>query len=1096
MQTSDALLFIRKYALFLLMILLEIVYLLVSFLPIMPLFRAVLAFPCLYIIPGFVLLVALGRIRENSVKLVVVGFFISTLLMVILASLLLALRLAQIPFFYSLVMVLLVVPLSLFNILQRRELHTKQTDLVLVAFALLLYIPLLLYFSQLPRFLAPDETAYLSHALLGILDIGVPPAQNQVMPSTSGLMTLLLGRYFWIHFLLAFVASTGLPMLDAGLVSVFFLVMIALMSSLLIENKWLRLATFGVVLLNPLLIVFSASALNDLAIVFYAVFAALLFVNAFKKTNAGVTISTTNLFFAVISVIVIALVKINILIIAGMWLILVAVLVRYQLYKVSVKYKLLLIATVLPVLLYELCLDIPYVISQRVLGNPLLAGFFENFLFISPASTIVDWLFPFSVGPATTVFARKPIAYFEYFYTLLSPEMIGVLFSAVILVLPILIISTYHHQEFKTTLLATLVIISFYLYYFYALLIVVPSDINRYSLWMIPLWIPLTFRVLQDIKHNPRIMYLLQVVLGMLAVLALNLHIVNEEGGVLVGYALQYRFWTTGVLVIQLLVFTLTFSLSVLPKAPFNLKVPFSKFQGLSKSIDLKTLALILVLITLVFNSTFFNTLSMRNSLLYSEHGLVEINEELDGALKGRNLIFANNYIYMRPYVNAELFGEGFLLPPPESKEEFLSMLQATPNNSLILISDDHHTTWYEYANTYIKQYTYVDFITPEVSNMTDLTNLNLTTPNLFMSFDDANETTVLDDSVYENHGQNHGAEPVAGLIGNALDFNGTGWVSIPGLNQPNQSISISFFARFNTPEPTTNQIIISKGYAPLTGSYTVFLYAGWIYFSLGGVGSHGIRAAPYLGSWHHYIFTYDGEKMEISVDGSPMGSKPVNGTIRESAFDLEIGRDSEHQGDHFIGQIDSLQISNNPLNHSAMIEQFFSYYASRIDTLLLPTGQSGIFRVFREVQGEHSSVNVTEATISVDDSHSVQIGVHAVSTTEENITLLMAAERFTKVYTTPLMAGQNYVELEFDYISDPIWRETGGPYWRHLSQVRLIVLENNTIIHNVLLFIHNPKHMNALLVAAFLGILVSCIVILLIKQKRIAALRTSRLLQ
>ncbi len=1090
MRTDDILQSFRKSALFILIIFLEIVYLLASLFPVAPVLRAILAFPCLYIIPGFVLLVTLGGTKKSLTKLVILGFFISTVMMVVISSLFMALKLAQIPLSYSSTMVLLVLPLTLFSIIRKREIQTTQVDSVLVASALLLVIPLLWYFSQLPRFFAPDETTYISHALLGILDIGVPPAQNLVMPDTGVLMALIQGRYFWIYLLLSFVASTGLNVLNAGLLGIFFLVMIALASSFLVENKWLRFATFGVVLINPLLFIFSATALNDLAIAFYAVFAALFFVKAFQKTNTTLSISTTSLFFALLGVIIIAFVKINILIIVGMWLILIVVLVRYKLYRINLKYKLLLIAAVLPVLIYELCLDIPYVISQRILGNQVLAGVFEQFLFISPASKITNWFIPpLWDTAAPTLFTRTSIEYIEYFYTLLSPETLGLLFSVIILVLPILILSRNMHRKIRVTLLSSLVIISFYLYYFDSLSLIVPSDINRYSLWMIPLWIPLTFMVLQDFKDSPRMWNLLLIITGMFILLHLNTILVYEQGGILVGYALQYRLWTTGVLIIQLLSFTLILSLLFFQTIPINTQ-SIVRFQKIVKIVDIKTAALTLMLLILVLNSAFFNAISLRNTSLYHDHGFAEINEVITDSLDGENLVFSNNYIFMRPYVDNTLFSQGLFLPPPDTKEEFLSMLQVIPNNSLVLISDDSSTTLYEYANTYIKQYAYVDFITPEVNNLLDLTNLNLTTPNLVMSFDDANETTVLDQSGFENHGQNYGAEPTVGLVGNSLQFKGTGYVSVPDISQPNLSITISFFALFDTDEPVTNHIIISKGYAPSTGSFTIFLYAGWIYFSLGGIASHGIRAAPYLGTWHHYIFTYDGEKMEILVDGSPMASKPASGEIRDSPYDLEIGRDSEHQNDYFIGQLDSLQVSYNTLNYSAMIELFFSYYASRVQSLSLPNGRAGVFRVFKEVESGGSSINITETAISVDDNRTVQIRLFVGSAIEVNITLLIATERFTKVYTTPLVAGLNYLELEFEHISDPIWRGVGDPYWRHMSQVRLIVLENGTLIHSILLLVHNPVLMNTLLLSVFLGLLVVSLVLTSIKQKTMDTLR------
>ncbi len=1085
MRIDSLLTFIRKTAVFIGIIGLELFYLLLSLLPASPLLRVIIAFPCLYILPGFMLLVVLKGNKQSLVKLVILGFFISTVLMVVLASLFLYLKLAQLPFSYSLVTTLLVLPLALFSIVKKRAIQINQSDLILVVLAGMLYIPLILYFSHLPRFFTPDETTYISNAMLGILNIGVPPAPHSALPDTGAIMVLILGRYFWIYLLLSFIASTGVHASNAGILSGFFLIMTAMTSSLLTRNMWLRIATFGGVLSTPLLFIFSGLALNDLAITFYAVFAALFFIKSFQKTNTTVEISLTNLFFALLGVVIIAFVKINILILVGMWLTLVVILVRYKLYKVRMKYKILLGAAVIPVLLYELCLDVPYVISRWFLGNQALSNIFGQFIFISPASKITRWFFTPWWNPAsTTLFTRTPIEFIEYFYTLLSPETLGLLFAAIILILPALIISRRKHWKFRTTVLASLILVSFYLYYFDALSLIGSNDINRYSLWMIPLWVPLSFAILEDFKEIPRAISCLQVFIGMCILLLLNVILTIEEGLIVVGYSLP-RIWTTGIILTQLLSFSLILVLFFPQFAP-RVQRFLSRLPTISKTLDIRTIALALVLIVLFLNSVFFNSLFVSNSIRYSDHGFAEINDAVINHMDGDNLIFSNSYIYMRPVVDPDIFGRGLLLPPPPTRDDFQTLLQVAPNNTLFIIGDDWSAAWYEYANDYIKHYAYVDLLTPESSNNTVLASLNQTEPHLYMSFDDINTTTVLDYSGFENHGINHGCESTPGIHGMSLGLNGTNYVSVPGFELPSQEgFTIGFFALIESADSETNSVLISKGYAPLTGSFTIYVRDGWIYFSLGAVGSLAIQAAPYIGLWHHFIFTYDNEKMEVYVDGSPITSELASGVIRSSPYNLELGRDSEQQDHYFNGSLDVLQITDKSLNHSALIELSFSYYALRVQSLSLPYGRVGVFRLINKIQGGVPNITINESIVRVDEDKSVWIELQIYSPNTKNISILTGTDRFTNISAATLVAGLNDIELEFEFISESTGYGYGGPYWRHMSQVRLIILENNTVVHNELLLLHSPEVINRLLLPIFSGILIVTLVIYSFRRRK-----------
>jgi len=577
-------------------------------------------------------------------------------------------------------------------------------------------------------------------------------------------------------------------------------------------------------------------------------------------------------------------------------------------------------------------------------------------------------------------------------------------------------------------------------------------------------------------KDSSSFRKLLLIFTTALVLLWVNIWLSRERGGVYVGYFPLSKLWTADVIMIQ--VISLTVILSFMRPKVDLLKARLTMIKKLSvvKKVDSKNAVFCFVLVLVMLNGAYFSSRFMEKTWAYEDHGLTTINDALNSFESDGSLVFANNYNYMRTHISDRLFKQGSLLPLPDTDEGFLKLLQMAPNNTQFLISDDSATTGYDYSNNYIEGYAQSDIITPENPSISKFPKSSSTEPILTITFDDANEMTVPDHSGLENNGVNYGAEPVEGYYGKALRFDGKGYVSIPSndiLNVQNE-ITISFLAIIEKAEPRKGYMILSKGYAPENGSYNIFVYDGKLFFSLGEVGSVSVSAEPYVGGYHHFVFTYDSEKMEIYIDGSPLASNPAKGLVRVSSYDLEIGRDSQRVvGYHFVGSIDELQISNSALSKTELLNSYYTYYALRILKLSLPKGQAELFSVINNKDVDQS-IAVKGSGVNVSENRTITLDVQIESLRSKNVIILVATAHFTKVYVISLDTGVNNVKFQFGYIIDPSLDQSDGfsrVYWSSLAQARLIIIENQAIAYNKFVITQDLKLMNFLLFALLLGI-------------------------
>jgi hypothetical protein len=727
----------------------------------------------------------------------------------------------------------------------------------------------------------------------------------------------------------------------------------------------------------------------------------------------------------------------------------------------------LLLFTTIPILIYELTIDIPYVVSVWVLRNEALTGLFGKFMFLSPIEMIIGmFVVPWWNPTSQTIFSHNLTVYLDYFYTLLRPESSSLVISALVIIAPLLISWRNQREDFQRSILALLLTLSFYLFYFQSLSFVSLGNCSRYSLWMIPILLPFTLTFVQDFADTRRVSKLALLFLAIFSIIWMNIRLTIEKSGVYVGYGLP-RMCTIDAIMAQLILLAIT--LTLLTSKGASLRYRFAQlavFRKVSaKSMNSKKALLSLVIVVIFVHNAYFVPLFVEENWVYEDHGILTVNSTLNRLADNESLILANNYIQMRPYISDHLLKSGLILPPPDTKEEFLDLIDIAPNGTLLLISEDYQITSYEYANDYIKSFVHNDIITPEKSGMLKIPQFNLSNTILCMSFDDANESIIPDHSTLQNDGVNEGALLVDGYFNKALQFNGEAYFSISDKDALDiqNGITLSFLALIEHYEPQEGYMILSKGYSPRNGSYDILIWDSLIWFELGGVGSISFPLHPYVGAWHHFIFTYNGEKMEALVDGVLVALKNVNASIRTSSYDLEIGRDSERKGAYFIGRLDELQISDKPIDQTQLAEAYFGHYAIRIGNVSIHKKKTSYFSLIREYadDGAPRNLSVKDLTVVFHPNMTGMLSLEIDTLNSREIAILVSSDRSMKIYTTYLDSGTNNVRLQYPHVSD----------------LRIILIDGNRIVHNEFVPMGDLEFLRLALVIVLFSVIVVYVV-------------------
>ncbi|RLF92537.1 hypothetical protein DRN52_07850, partial [Thermococci archaeon] len=113
----------------------------------------------------------------------------------------------------------------------------------------------------------------------------------------------------------------------------------------------------------------------------------------------------------------------------------------------------------------------------------------------------------------------------------------------------------------------------------------------------------------------------------------------------------------------------------------------------------------ILIIALILASNLYFIPKFIQVTSLYENHELDRLAKDIMRYDESRDaIIFSNSYIYVRPFItNKHTLSR--LLPPPDTEQEFLNILEEGSNGTIFAITDDIRTAWYENGNSYIKDY-------------------------------------------------------------------------------------------------------------------------------------------------------------------------------------------------------------------------------------------------------------------------------------------------------------------------------------------------------------------------------------------------------
>jgi hypothetical protein len=191
-------------------------------------------------------------------------------------------------------------------------------------------------------------------------------------------------------------------------------------------------------------------------------------------------------------------------------------------------------------------------------------------------------------------------------------------------------------------------------------------------------------------------------------------------------------------------------------------------------------------------------------------------------------------------------------------------------------------------------------------------------------------------DALGINHGALSSTEPVSfvpGLVGQAFNFNGAGFVEVPSsplLEPANVTATAWVRADFS---PGTFQHILSKGAAACDGASYAFSTGGnggvtfyvsdGVNFSL----SPAADATIWDGEWHLVVGTFDGTTVRLYVDGVEVGSgSPAPFAINYSLPDNDKFYIGAYRGTcelRFAGDVDEVQIYGRALAPAEILGLF-----------------------------------------------------------------------------------------------------------------------------------------------------------------------------
>ena len=661
--------------------------------------KLIISLPAIFIIPGFLLILTFSRDNSavNILDLISDSFMISPLL---LALLTLSLASVASPLNQPIIAVTIILfasTLAIRNIIRRRSvtLTISKADLTHLVISLTLFIFVAFVFSFFAHFPTPDENGYISNARYLLLNGKLLPVGSQLWHNR--LMDLIFGRTLWILFIASFIGATGISSFLSNTINIVFLFGLVLVAARLIPSNvkdiiLIRIMISVLIFFNPILLLLSGFALNDVAIAFYNVLSLAYFVDSFKKMNNKATIRTDYLIIAFLIQAIILLIKFNIIFLLPFYITFISYVLWHRLYQIR-KYKLLLLRLFSPIIIYEMFVDVPRSISIYVLRNPSMSAFFGKFCIISPLEKLIllfvqpPWI-PL-MSNLKTLFNTGFIDHLLLIYKIFSPENLSLFIVSAFLVLP-LSIKTKLFDE-KTKIILTVTLLATIVMYFDTLISANLISVPRYYLSIVPptVILAVTYFFSSICKHSPTLK--LAPLIPILLLIGINVILVKEFGGVAASWLIPLMNTTT-LLVIQALIYIswlIVISTQFLQRVMHkSLHIKLNYIRRVHVRVPIQVLTLIALMLAPLASNVYFSMRSLNESTYTKDYGLLDASQNLNPS----NFVITNTYA-LPTFLPNDMLLNGFVGTfPSANKLNFL--IENMPNGSNFVVFDNPEVTW------------------------------------------------------------------------------------------------------------------------------------------------------------------------------------------------------------------------------------------------------------------------------------------------------------------------------------------------------------------------------------------------------------------
>jgi len=229
----------------------------------------------------------------------------------------------------------------------------------------------------------------------------------------------------------------------------------------------------------------------------------------------------------------------------------------------------------------------------------------------------------------------------------------------------------------------------------------------------------------------------------------------------------------------------------------------------------------------------------------------------------------------------------------------------------------------------------------------------------LDLTMDDVTSGQVNDGSGKNNHATINGAQIVSGRVGNAMEFDGDDYLSVPYSDSLRFLNEITVSAWVNKQQDLDGwRVLVFKEIGTLTSEH-FFLGMNdnayrW-FVSTGAYSDTDQGPIANIDEWIHLTGTYDGQNVKLYVNGAEFFTNAHSGSFLNDNNPLLIGAGTNDQTsfiEHFTGKIDELKIFNYALTASEVQSLYNSCSMSEvINTInLWKNNQASITDVMQEI--------------------------------------------------------------------------------------------------------------------------------------------------